>query len=61
MCQLSLEIKLKLNNYGNQKYNFPDNLSNESQNLREYPFDHLTSNSSLDIRKPLFNNKNNKS
>ena len=48
-------------NYGNQKYNFPDNLSNESQNLREYPFDHLTSNSSLDIRKPLFNNKNNKS
>ena len=46
------------------KNNFPidvsDNWSNNSQNVREFPFDHFASNSSLDIRKPIYNqNKNN--
>ena len=43
----------------NSKYHLPvdvsDNWSNTSQNLREYPFDHFASNSSLDIRKPISN------
>ena len=33
-----------------------DNISNTSNNLRDYPFDHFASNSSLDIRKPLNSN-----
>ena len=45
----------------NYKCHFPvdisDNWSNTSQNIKEYPFDHLASNSSLDIRKPKYNNK----
>ena len=48
----------------NYKCHFPvdvsDNWSNTSQSIREYPFDHFASNSSLDIRKPKFNNKTNK-
>ena len=48
----------------NSKNNFPvdgsDNWSNSSQNIREYPFDHFVSNSSLNIRKPIINNKGNK-
>ena len=44
-----------------KKYNFPDNWSNASHNIREYPFDHLASNSSLDVRKTLCNNKVNRS
>ena len=35
-----------------------DNLSNTSHNLRDYPFDHFASNSSLDIRNPI-QSKNN--
>ena len=42
----------------NYKSHFPvdvsDNLSNTSNNIRDYPFDHFASNSSLDIRKPIF-------
>ena len=48
----------------NSNNNFPvdesDNWSNSSQNIREYPFDHLVSNSSLNIRKPIIKNKGNK-
>ena len=42
----------------NYKSHFPvdvsDNLSNTSNNIRDYPFDHFASNSSLDIRKPMY-------
>ena len=48
----------------NFKNNFPidasDNWSNNSQNLREYPFNHFASSSSLDIRKPIYNQNNDK-
>ena len=52
------------NNFQNHnKFNFPvdvsDNWSNTSQSIREYPFDHFVSNSSLDIRKPTSNNRRN--
>lgn len=42
----------------NNKFNFPldvtESKANISQNLKDFPFDHLSSNSSLDIRKPVF-------
>ena len=42
----------------NDQFHFPldvnENKANISQNLKDFPFDHLSSNSSLDIRKPVF-------
>ena len=42
------------NNKLNSPLDVSESKSNISQNLKDFPFDHLSSNSSLDIRKPVF-------